>query len=36
MESIGPTGFEPAISCPPDRRVDQATLRPDTDPKLFG
>ena len=26
---IGPTGFEPAISCPPDRRDNQASLRPD-------
>ena len=27
--SFGPTGFEPAISCPPDRRDNQASLRPD-------
>lgn len=29
--SVGAAGFEPAISCPPDRRSCQAEPRPDTD-----
>ena len=35
-QMVGAAGFEPTISCPPDRRDNQASLRPDVRYTMVG